>query len=148
MPRILVADDHPKVRRLVCDVLEGEEGWEICGEAATGREAVALTAAHNPDIVVLDLCMPELNGLEGARAINARGPLTALLMPTMEDARELIEQALASGARACMTKSNLQHLVDAVRTVLRQGQYSANSTSNSSEKASLCVNESSEDQTG
>ena len=141
MPRILVADDHPKVRRLVCDVLEGEEGWEICGEAATGREAIALTAAHNPDIVVLDLCMPELNGLEAAREIHARFPQTAILILTMHDARELIEEALASGARACLTKSNLQHLVEAVYGVLRQGTYSYDSTPDRFDELLACVDE-------
>jgi DNA-binding NarL/FixJ family response regulator len=144
MPRILVADDHPKVRRLVCDVLESEEGWEICGEAATGREAIALTAANNPDIVVLDLCMPELNGLEAAREIHARFPQTAILILTMHDARELIEEALASGARACLTKSNLQHLVEAVQGVLRQGGYSNDSTADRFDELKTCLEESSE----
>ena len=66
--RILLADDHPVVRRHVRNLLQTELGWEVCGEAASGREAVVMTAASHPDLVVLDLSMPELNGLEAANS--------------------------------------------------------------------------------
>ena len=68
MLRILIADDHPIVRRCVRLTLE-ENGWEVCGEATTGREAVTMTAEQKPEVVVLDLSMPELNGLDAAREI-------------------------------------------------------------------------------
>src|SRR5262249_19152102 len=120
MPRILLADDHPKVRRHVRDALETLKGWEVCGEAATGREAVAMTEIYSPDIVVLDLSMPELNGLEAAREITKRFPHTVVFILTMHHAHELIREVLAAGARACLTKSNLQHLIDEVQSVRKQ----------------------------
>ena len=73
-----------------------------------------------PDIVVLDLSMPELNGLEAAREITKRFPHTVVFILTMHDAHELIREVLAAGARACLTKSNLQHLIDEVQNVRKQ----------------------------
>ena len=126
MPRILVADDHALMRRMVRHVLEDVEGWLVCGEAATGREAIEMAVRLKPDIVVLDLSMPELNGLEAARQILMQAPQTEVLILTMHDAKELMRAALASGARACVLKSDMQHLVTAVRALLQQGpQYSS-----------------------
>ena len=119
MPRILIADDHHGIRRYVRQALEEENGWEVCGEAATGREAVGMAAALKPDIVVLDLSMPELNGIEAARQIHENFPKTEILILSMHDAPELIFKALASGARACVIKSELPSLISAVRDALR-----------------------------
>jgi len=66
MLRILLADDHSVVRRIVRNFVQSEAGWEVCAEATNGREAVAMTAAEHPDVVVLDLSMPDLNGLQAA----------------------------------------------------------------------------------
>ena len=123
MPRILVADDHALMRRMVRHVLEDVEGWQVCGEAATGREAIEMAVRLKPDIVVLDLSMPELNGLEAARQILVQAPQTKVLILTMHDAKELLRAALASGASACVLKSDVQHLVTAVRTLLQQGPH-------------------------
>src|SRR6476660_747374 len=120
MPRILLADDHPKVRRHVRDALETLKGWEVCGEASTGREAVAMTEIYAPDIVVLDLSMPELNGLEAARELSKKFPHTVVFILTMHDAHELIREVLAAGSRAVLTQSNLQDLIDEVQNVRKQ----------------------------
>jgi DNA-binding NarL/FixJ family response regulator len=120
MPRILVADDHPGVRRFVRQVLESEQGWEVCGEAANGREAVAMTAAKRPDFVVLDVSMPELNGLQAARLIHTQFPEMELFILTMHDAAELMDEALASGVRDCILKTDLHDLVTAVRKIWQQ----------------------------
>ena len=72
--RILIADDHDVVRQGVRAVLEGQAGWVVCGEASTGREAVAKAIDLQPDVVVLDISMPELNGLEATRQIRAAVP--------------------------------------------------------------------------
>jgi DNA-binding NarL/FixJ family response regulator len=117
MTRILLADDHPKVRRHVRDALESQKGWEVCGEASTGREAIAMTETYTPDVVVLDLSMPDLNGLEAARQISQKFPQTVVFILTMHDAHELMHEVQAAGARACLTKSNLQHLVNEVQNV-------------------------------
>jgi len=113
MPRILIADDHPLVRRHVHEALE-EEGWEVCGEAATGREAVVMNAKLKPDIVILDLSMPDLNGLEAAREIHKEFPNTEIFILTMHEGRELTLAALSSGASACLPKHELSRLIDVV----------------------------------
>jgi DNA-binding NarL/FixJ family response regulator len=119
MPRILIADDHAIVRRYVREALEDEGVWEVCGEAATGREAVGLTAALKPDVVVLDLSMPDVNGIEAAREIHKKFPGTEIFILSMHDAPELILEALASGARACLLKSDLQPLMAALHDTLQ-----------------------------
>jgi DNA-binding NarL/FixJ family response regulator len=115
--RILLADDHPVVRRHVRDILQTEEGWEVCAEAATGREAVLMTAREHPDVVVLDLSMPELTGLQAAKLIHRHFPETEIIVLTMHEPAGLMPQLAASGVRTCVQKSDLQDLVNAVREV-------------------------------
>ena len=122
MPRILIADDHPIVRRCVRRTLE-DNGWEVCGEARTGREAVMMTAAQRPEIVVLDLSMPELNGLDAAREIHKQRPETKMLILTMHDTEELIPELRASGVRDCVLKTDLQQLVTAVQSVMSHNEH-------------------------
>jgi CheY-like chemotaxis protein len=93
-------------------VLEAE-GWDVCGEAATGREAVVMTASHRPDIVILDLSMPELNGLEAAREISERFPQIDIYILTMH-AADLIPEI--PGVRAWVMKTDLHLLIDGVRS--------------------------------
>jgi len=114
--RILVADDHPSVRRFVCEVLT-IEGWQICGEASNGREAVEIAVQQKPDVVVLDLSMPELNGLDAARRILEAMPQATVLMLTMYECEELTQAVLEAGAAACLLKSDLQRLVKEVRSL-------------------------------
>ena len=124
MPRILVADDHVLMRRGMRNLLETETDWEVCGEAATGREAVEMAVNLKPDIAVLDLSMPELNGLEAAREILQKVPQTEVLIFTMHETEELMREVLASGARGCVLKTDIeQHLVAAVRAVLQHSLY-------------------------
>jgi DNA-binding NarL/FixJ family response regulator len=118
MPRILIADENAMVRRCVHEVLEDETGWEVCGEAATGRDAVRMAEDLKPDVVVLDVSVPEINGLEAAARIHKRFPETEILILSMYDAPELMEAALASGARAYLLKHELGELIETVRTVL------------------------------
>jgi DNA-binding NarL/FixJ family response regulator len=115
MLRILIADDHPRVRRCVRETLEDEEGWEVCGEAATGREAVSMTAELMPDVVVLDLSMPDVNGLDAARQIHKDFPDTEIFILSMHDAPEVTLAALASGARACLLKHDVSRLTHTMR---------------------------------
>jgi len=113
--RILLADDHPVVRRHVRNLLQSELGWEVCGEAASGREAVVMTAAQRPDLVVLDLSMPELNGLEAAKLIHEQFPETEMIVLTMHDVLDLADEFNAVGIRTCIQKTDLQNLVNAIR---------------------------------
>jgi DNA-binding NarL/FixJ family response regulator len=122
MPRILVADDHDLMRRHVREILEHEKGWKVCAEAATGREAIALATKEHPDIAVLDLCMPDVNGLEAARQIHEQFPQTVIVIITMYDPLELTEEVAACGVQICLLKTDLHNLVAAVRKVFRQGR--------------------------
>ena len=116
--RILIADDHDVVRQGVRTVVEAVDGWVVCGEASNGREAVALAVALRPDIVVLDLVMPELNGLEVTRRI-LRLVKTSVLILTMHDTDQVLADVLSSGARGYVLKSDSKRaLVKAIENVL------------------------------
>jgi DNA-binding NarL/FixJ family response regulator len=117
--RILLADDHEFVRKGLRTVIQDREDWEVCGEASNGRDAVALADELEPDIVVLDISMPELNGLDAARQILADHPGTEVLILTMHDSEELIKQVLAVGARGYMLKSDASRQLVAAIEALR-----------------------------
>ncbi len=116
--RILVADDHEVVRRGVRGLVESRPDWIVCGEATNGREAVEQAGRLAPDVVILDIAMPELNGLEAARRIHKAAPRTEVLILTMHRSEELVRQVLAAGARGYLLKSDagrdLLAAVDAV----------------------------------
>jgi DNA-binding NarL/FixJ family response regulator len=121
MLRILIADDHELARNGIRAVLETHPGWEVCGEAKDGRESVELAAATNPDVVLLDIGMPNLNGLEAARQILAVAPDTAILILTMHDSDNVIREVLRAGARGFILKTDAgRDLVAAVEALQRQ----------------------------
>jgi len=122
MPNVLLADNHAGIRRCVRNILESREGWEVCAEAATGRQAVELTAATRPDIVVLDLSMPELNGLQAAEQIHERFPEILMVILTGHDTPELSDVSKAVGVRICISKANLYELDETLDTVWQQVQ--------------------------
>jgi DNA-binding NarL/FixJ family response regulator len=129
LPRILVADDHSLMRRRVRELLESQDGWEVCAEAATGREAVALAATKQPDVVVLDLCMPELDGLEAARQIHEQFPQTPMLILTGHDPLGLMDLLPGVGVRTCLSKTDLYQLVEAIGSIWQQIRNSSNGSS-------------------
>lgn len=121
MLRILIADDHELARRGVRAVLETHPGWEVCGEATDGRESVELAAATKPDVVLLDVGMPNLNGLEASRQILAILPEVAILILTMHDSDSVVREVLRAGARGFLLKSDAgRDLVAAVEALQRQ----------------------------
>jgi len=117
--RILIVDDHAVVRRGVRSLLESHEGWEVCGEATTGRDAVEQSRRLRPDVVVMDLSLPELNGLDATRQILKDTPDTEVLVLTMHHSEELARDVLQAGARGYVLKSdadeNLIIAVDSLR---------------------------------
>jgi DNA-binding NarL/FixJ family response regulator len=116
--RILIADDHEVVRRGVCALLEAHPGWRICAEAAEGREAVEKATLHRPDVAILDVGMPGLNGLEAARKIREASPLSEVLILTMHESEQLIREVIAAGARGYVLKSDAgRDLVKAVEAM-------------------------------
>lgn len=104
--RILIADDHEVARRGIRSLLETHSGWEICGEAKDGREAVELGGALKPDIFLLDIGMPNLNGLDAARQILAVNPDARILILTIHDSEQVVREVLSAGARGFLLKSD------------------------------------------
>jgi DNA-binding NarL/FixJ family response regulator len=118
--RILVVDDHAVVRRGVRSLLESQEGWEVCGEATTGRDAVEQSRRLRPDVVVMDLSLPELNGLDATKQILKVAPDTEVLVLTMHHSEELARDALQAGARGYVLKSDAdENLIAAVDNLRR-----------------------------
>lgn len=104
--RILVADDHDLMRRGLKSLLESHPGWTICAEAHTGREAVTKAEELKPDIVILDITMPELNGVEAARRILKASPNTEILVLSVHYSDQLIRDILEAGVRGYIVKSD------------------------------------------
>jgi DNA-binding NarL/FixJ family response regulator len=121
MLRILIADDHEVARGGIRALLESHPGWEVCGEAKDGREAVEFASQLNPDLILLDIGMPNLNGLEAARQILAAAPEVAILILTMHDSDQVVREVLRAGARGFLLKSDAgRELVAAVEALQRQ----------------------------
>ncbi|HEY1677740.1 MAG TPA: response regulator transcription factor [Candidatus Sulfotelmatobacter sp.] len=121
MLRILIADDHEVARSGIRALIEGHPGWEVCGEAKDGREAVEMAAAMNPDLVLLDIGMPNLNGLEAGRQILAANAYIAILILTMHDSDNTVREVLRAGARGYVLKSDAgKDLVAAIDALQRQ----------------------------
>ena len=121
MLRILIADDHEVARRGIRALLESHPGWEVCGEAKDGRETVELASTTKPDVILLDIGMPNLNGLEAARQILAALPEVAILILTMQDSDHVVREVLRAGARGFLLKSDAgKDLVAAVEALQLQ----------------------------
>ena len=122
--RILLADDHEIVRRGTRALIEQNSEWEVCGEAGDGRTAVALAEKLQPHIAVLDLGMPELNGLEAARQIKRALPACEILVFTGEEDDQLIHDVFAAGARSYILKSDIStHLTAAIESLSQHKHY-------------------------
>ena len=116
--RVLIADDHEVARRGIRALLENHPGWEVCGEAGDGREAVNSARRLRPDLVLLDIGMPSLNGLDATRQILAAAPDTRVLILTMHDSEQVVREVLAAGAVGFLLKSDAgRDLVAAVEAL-------------------------------
>jgi DNA-binding NarL/FixJ family response regulator len=116
--RILIADDHEVARHGIRALLEAHAGWEVCAEAKDGREAVELASTTNPALILLDIGMPNLNGLEAARKILAASPDVPILILTMHDSDQVVREVLRVGARGFLLKSDAgRDLVAAVEAL-------------------------------
>jgi DNA-binding NarL/FixJ family response regulator len=129
--RILLVDDHPIVRQGLRTLLEGRSGWEIVGEASDGIEALDKVDTLQPDVVVLDVTMPRMNGLEACRLIQQKqqkGKTSGLevLFVTQHDSPQMMREALDAGARGYVVKSNAaRDLLEAVEAVSRHRVFTA-----------------------
>ena len=116
--RILLADDHIVIRKGLRLLLESQPDFQVIAEASDGREAVAMTEAHQPDVVVLDVAMPTLNGIEAARQISAKLPQTKIVFLSMHSDEGYVLKALKSGAKAYLLKDSAEYdLINAIRAV-------------------------------
>ena len=122
--RILLADDHPVVMRGLRALLGAQSGWQVCGEATNGREAIEKVSQLKPDVVIMDLNMPELNGLEATRHIRKDAPQTEVLILTLHDSEQMMRQALDAGARGYVLKADAGcELLSAVESVRRHHRF-------------------------
>ena len=116
--RILVADDHELVRRGIRGLLRARRGWTVVGEAMNGREAVEKANRLKPDVAILDISMPDLDGLQATRRIREAVPTTEVVVLTMHESDQMVRRVLDAGARGYVLKSDLAtHLVKAVKDV-------------------------------
>jgi DNA-binding NarL/FixJ family response regulator len=122
--RIIVADDHEVVRQGIRAVLQSQPEWEVCAEASNGREAIDKTIELKPDMVVLDVAMPEVNGLVAVREILQNRPETKILMLTMHESEQIIREVLEAGAHGYLLKSDAgRDLVSAVTALNRNKRF-------------------------
>jgi len=130
--RILLVDDHPIVRQGLRTLLEGRSGWEVVGEASDGTEALIKVEELQPDVVVLDVTMPQMNGLEACRLIQQERKHSGLevLFVTQHDSPQMMREALDAGARGYVVKSNAgRDLLEAVEAVSQHRTFTALKTS-------------------
>jgi DNA-binding NarL/FixJ family response regulator len=122
--RMLLADDHTVMRKGLRLLLDSQPGFQVVAEAATGREAVSLAEQHAPDVIVMDIAMPLLNGIEAARQIAAKLPQAAIVFLSMHSDESYVLRALKAGARAYLLKDSAENdLIEAVRAVTEGKAY-------------------------
>ena len=118
--RILLAEDHPVFRFGLCSLLRSHEGWEVCGEAIDGRDAIEKCIQLNPDLLILDICLPKLNGVDAAQQILKRNPGQTILVLTAVESEQVIRECLEVGVRGWVFKSDgTDDLITAVEALQR-----------------------------
>jgi len=130
--RILIADDHEVVRKGLRSLVEGHQGWEVCGEASDGWETTRKAEELQPDLIALDIAMPNLNGLDAARLILRKNPKTKILFLTMYDTDQVAKTAIQLGARGLVQKSDAaRDLVAAVEALEHDSNFFSSRTAQS-----------------
>lgn len=124
MPRVLIVDDHAFIRRGVQTILHPHSEWELCGEADNGNDAIRMAEELKPDVIIMDLSMPGLNGIEATRAIRKTQPGVKIVLLTLHESAELVRSAFRAGARGYLLKTDAeQELVKALAVVVGEGAY-------------------------
>ena len=124
MPRVLIVDDHAFIRRGVQTILHPFPEWELCGEADNGNDAIRMAEELKPEVIIMDLSMPGLSGIEATRAIRKAQPGVKIVLLTLHESAELVRSAFRAGARGYLLKTDAeQELVKALTVVTGQGTY-------------------------
>ena len=122
--KILIADDDAAIRRLLRRLIETHAGWSVCGDAADGQDAVGKAAQLSPDVVVLDLAMPQMNGLQAAREISRNLPEVPLLLLTVQQvSKELTREAAHAGFKGAVSKNTGSEVVRAIEILLKHENF-------------------------
>jgi DNA-binding NarL/FixJ family response regulator len=122
--RILVADDQEYIRQGIRALIEAAPGLEVCGEAVNGEEAVQKTIEMQPDLVVLDITMPVMNGLDAAKMIRSCSPDTPILIVSIHNIETMIEDAKRIGVQGFVAKAQASELlVDAIQSIMQHQKY-------------------------
>jgi len=126
MSRVLIVDDHAFIRRGVRGILQDYPEWEVCAEADNGRDAVRLAEELKPEVILMDVSMPGITGLEAARTIRKKDSSVKIILLTLHDSRELVRNAFQLGVNGYLLKTDAeQELVRALRVVIGDGTYAS-----------------------
>ena len=120
--QILIADDKPQIRRVLRKLIEEHEGWNVCAEAENGVEAVAQAQQSKPDLILLDLAMPEMNGFDAARQISRLLPQVPIFMVTLYGTSEVEAEARKCGVQRVISKSERNKVVQAIEAAFPHGR--------------------------
>ncbi len=124
MPRVLIVDDHAFIRRGVETILQSFPEWEVCGEASNGSDAVQLANQLNPQVVLMDVTMPGMNGLEATRIIRKQHPEVKVILLTLHESSEVLRSGFRAGANGYLLKADAEEeLMKALRVVVGDGSY-------------------------
>ena len=124
MPRVLIVDDHAFIRRGIQSILQSFPEWEVCGEADNGNDAIRLADTLKPEVIIMDVSMPGLNGIEATRSILKISPRAKVVLLTLHESAELVRSAFRAGARGYLLKVDAeQELVKALNIVIGDGSY-------------------------
>lgn len=121
--RILIADDDASIRGLLRRILEEHPGWQVCGEAANGRDAIQQVEQLTPDVVVIDLAMPQMNGLQAGHEIFKSTHLPMLLLTVQDVSPELAQEARRAGFQGALSKSRGVEVITGIETLLRDQNF-------------------------
>jgi DNA-binding NarL/FixJ family response regulator len=124
MPRVLIVDDHAFIRRGVETILESSPEWQVCGEASNGNDAIRLANQLTPEVVLMDVTMPGMNGLEATRIIRKEHPDVKVILLTLHESSEVLRSGFRAGASGYLLKADAEEeLMKALRVVIGDGSY-------------------------
>jgi DNA-binding NarL/FixJ family response regulator len=124
MPRVLIVDDHAFVRRGVQMILESFPDWELCAQASNGKEAIQMVEELKPDVVLMDVSMPVMDGIEATRVLRRANSGTKIVLLTLHESAEVLRTGFRAGANGYLLKADAEEeLIKALRVVIGEGSY-------------------------